>query len=76
MAIKVPMAIVVWNDEMNNGEHPGESSITFLPMSYMDPGDMSCHYSLFNTFVCFCRGIITQCNACGNIRSATVVEKH
>ena len=29
---------------VNNGEHPGESSITFLPMIDMDPGDMSCIY--------------------------------
>ena len=58
---------------VNNGEHPGESSITFLPMIDMDPGDM-CYYCLFNTFVCFCRCIITQWNACGNIRSAIVVE--
>ena len=27
---------------VNNGEHPGKSSITFLPMIDMDPGDMSC----------------------------------
>ena len=30
---------------VNNGEHPGKSSITFLPMIDMDPGDMSCIYS-------------------------------
>ena len=35
---------------VNNGEHPGKSSITFLPMIDMDPGDMSCiiqHFCLF-----------------------------
>ena len=38
----------LWSGMMqavNNGEHPGKSSITFLPMIDMDPGDMSCIYS-------------------------------
>ena len=30
---------------VNNGEHPGKSSITFLPMIDLDPGDMSYIYS-------------------------------
>ena len=32
---------------VNNGEHLGKSSIKFLPMIDMDPGDMSCIYSTF-----------------------------
>ena len=30
---------------VNNGEHPGKSSITFLPMTDMNTGNMSCIYS-------------------------------
>ena len=38
----------LWSGMMqavNNGETPDKSSITFLPMIDMDPGDMSCIYS-------------------------------
>ena len=38
----------LWSEMMqavNNGEHPDKSSITFLPMIDMDPGDMSYIYS-------------------------------
>ena len=31
---------------VHKGEHPGKSSLTFLPMIDMDPGDMSCIYSM------------------------------
>ena len=38
----------MWSGMMQSvhkGEHPGKSSVTFLPMIDMDPGDMSCIYS-------------------------------
>ena len=49
MAIKITPTIMM--QACHEGEHPGKSSITFLPMIDMDPNDMSCVYSTL-VFVC------------------------
>lgn len=36
---------------LNSGDHPGQSSVIFLPMIDMDPGDLTCIYSTLH-FVC------------------------
>lgn len=36
---------------LNTGDHPGQSSVIFLPLIDMDPGDLTCIYSTLH-FVC------------------------
>ena len=36
---------------VHTGDHPGQSSVLFLPMIYLDPGNMSCVHSTLK-FIC------------------------
>ena len=36
---------------VNHGEHPGQASVVFLPVIYLNPSDLTCIYS---TLDCVC----------------------
>lgn len=53
-SLMLKTATPLWSGLMQmvyKGEHPGESSVMFLPMIDMDPNDLSCIYSTLK-FVC------------------------